>query len=69
MMEEKSYYVVNGLSPLTSMKNGLVSKEEYRGFLIGSALKYLIRFQYKEDPVNDLLKCRDYIDMLIEEFK
>lgn len=64
-MEEKHYYVVNGLSPLTAMKNGLISKDEYRGFLIGNILKYLLRYQYKNMPLGDLEKCKDYLEELI----
>ena len=64
-MNEEPYYNVNGLSPLQAMNDGLISKDEYRGFLIGSALKYLCRFQYKEDAVRDLQKCRNYVDLLI----
>ena len=62
----KDYYSVNGLSPLDVMKNGFVTKDEYRGFLIGIVLKYINRFQYKNDALNDLFKCREYIDFLIE---
>lgn len=62
----KDYYSVNGLSPLDVMKNGFVTKDEYRGFLIGNVLKYINRFQYKNDALNDLYKCREYLDFLIE---
>lgn len=64
-MIERDYYKVNGLSPLECMRNGLISSDEYRGFLLGSALKYLCRFQYKGSPVEDLVKCKSYIDELI----
>ena len=65
-MIEKDYYITNGFSPLQAMKEGLVSKQEYKGFLIGSALKYLCRYQYKKDEISDLEKCKDYIELLIE---
>ena len=68
-MEEKPYYVVNGLSPLTAMKSGLISKDEYRGFLIGNILKYLLRYQYKNMPLGDLDKCKNYLEELIRFVK
>lgn len=60
------YYTANGLSPIEAMKNGFVTKEEYRGFLIGNVLKYINRFQYKDDALSDLYKCRRYVEYLIE---
>lgn len=67
--EQPLYYGGNGLSPLDAMKKGLVSADEYRGFLMGNVLKYLVRFQYKDDPLSDLKKCRDYLDKLILLFE
>lgn len=64
-MIEKKYYRVNGFSPLDAMQKGLFSEEEYRGFLLGSALKYLCRYQYKGNPIEDLSKCKDYVELLI----
>jgi hypothetical protein len=40
---------------------------EFRGYLKGNALKYLWRYDYKGKPVEDLRKCRWYIDRLIKE--
>ena len=42
-------------------------ENEFRGYLKGNALKYLWRYDYKGKPVEDLRKCRWYIDRLIEE--
>lgn len=42
-------------------------ENEFRGYLKGNALKYLWRYDYKGKPIEDLRKCRWYIDRLIEE--
>lgn len=39
------------------------------GFLDGSAQKYLWRYQLKGVPVEDLKKCRWYIDALIKKLE
>ena len=40
---------------------------EFRGYLKGNAVKYLWRYNYKNKPVEDLRKCRWYVDRLIQE--
>ena len=42
-------------------------ENEFRGYLKGNALKYLWRYDYKGKPIEDLRKCKWYIDRLIEE--
>ena len=46
-MKEPDYYVGNGLSPIGAFKQGLISKEQYKGFLIGNVIKYCIRAEKK----------------------
>jgi hypothetical protein len=42
-------------------------EHEFKGYLKGNALKYLWRYDYKGKPVEDLRKCRWYIERLIKE--
>ena len=39
--------------------------EKFRGFCQGNAIKYLWRADHKNDTVEDLKKCRWYLDRLI----
>ena len=39
----------------------------FKYYLQGNILKYLWRFDYKEKPIEDLLKAKWYLDKLIEE--
>ena len=42
------------------------SKNEFYGFCMGNCLKYLLRARHKHDsPVEDLEKCRWYLERLI----
>jgi len=42
-----------------------MSPEQFKGFLIGNAYKYLNRYEYKGDPQGDLYKAATYIYALI----
>lgn len=66
-MIEPDYYNKNELSPLDAMKQGLLSKEEYKGFLKGNIIKYTIRAGEKEDDsTNDINKAITYLNYLHE---
>ena len=43
-----------------------MSEEEFRGYLKGNAVKYLWRYRYKDDEVQDLAKCIWYASKLKE---
>lgn len=64
--EEPNYYAGNGLSPIGAMKQGLMSEEEYKGFLKGNIIKYVIRAGHKDDAIKDLNKAKDYINFYLE---
>ncbi|WZY01557.1 DUF3310 domain-containing protein [Bacillus sp. FSL W7-1360] len=42
-----------------------MTAEAYEGFLAGNVIKYISRYPYK-NGVEDLRKCRVYLDKLIE---
>jgi len=44
-----------------------MSKEEFLGYLKGSAMKYLWRYQHKGRPVEDLEKCMWFLQLLKEK--
>ena len=44
----------------------MLSDEEFRGALRMNVLKYIWRYRDKGDPVGDLHKCRNYLNMLIQ---
>ena len=42
--------------------------EEYEGFLKGNILKYICRYEKKNNPIYDLQKAKYYLDLLIQEY-
>ena len=66
--QEPDYYVGDGLSPIGAFKQGLMSKEEYIGFLKGNIIKYVVRAGKKDDILKDLEKAKHYIDFYMELF-
>ena len=69
-MVEPDYYAINGLSPLKAFEQGLLSKEEYIGFLRGNVIKYTIRAGKKDnDPLMDIFKAIDYLHYLHKALK
>lgn len=59
------YYNINGLSPIEAFRNGLLSNEEYIGFLKGNIIKYSVRCTNK-NKAEDMEKCRTYAEYLRE---
>ena len=57
-------HYMSGIQPWDAMQSWM-SHEAFAGYLRGCALKYLARYQLK-GGVEDLRKCRHYVDKLIE---
>ena len=39
------------------------------GFLEGNIIKYIVRYKLKSAPVEDLMKARVYIDLLLKQYE
>ena len=37
-------------------------------YATGAAIKYLVRYKYKGQPKQDLMKAKAYIDLLLQDF-
>lgn len=46
-----------------------MTKEQFQGYLRGNCLKYLCRVGKKDDEVQELGKCKWYLEKLIESFQ
>ena len=68
-MEEPTYYAKNGFSPVSAFKQGLISKEEYIGFIKGNIIKYVVRCDKKGEGKSDLKKAENYLNLLKNEIK
>ena len=59
----KHYVLADGSDSMDALAK-ILGPEEFKGFLRGNALKYLIRYKLK-GGVEDLFKAMDYIERLI----
>ena len=58
-----AYYVLEDGSDSMDVVAKILGKEQFKGFLRGNALKYLIRYELK-GGIDDLRKALDYIERL-----
>tara|TARA_R100000306_G_scaffold62362_1_gene68938 strand:- start:739 stop:1008 length:270 start_codon:yes stop_codon:yes gene_type:complete len=45
------------------------SDKQFEGYLKGNIIKYISRYNYKEEPINDLYKAEWYLLRLIKELE
>ena len=62
--EEPVYYNSNGLSPNRAFEQGLISNEEFIGFIKGNVIKYVVRCGKKGNPIEDIDKAISYLQLL-----
>lgn len=60
-----AHYVLEDGSDSMDLIAKILGREQFKGFLRGNALKYLIRYELKSG-VDDLRKALDYIERLVE---
>ena len=61
------YMLMNGdLETIDLIRDRTTPMTGYGGYCYGNAIKYLMRWPYK-NGVEDLRKCKQYLDMMIED--
>ncbi len=60
-----AHYVLEDGSDSMDLIAKILGREQFKGFLRGNALKYLIRYELK-GGVDDLKKALDYIERLVD---
>jgi hypothetical protein len=65
-VEQPDHYNKGAIEAIEAIKASMPANE-FNGYLKGNALKYLWRYDYKGKPIEDLRKCRWYIERLIKE--
>lgn len=65
-VEKPDHYNKGAIEAIEAIKASMPANE-FNGYLKGNALKYLWRYDYKGKPIEDLRKCRWYIERLIKE--
>jgi len=62
------HYNMQNLEAIDIIKASMTD-EEFKGYLRGNILKYLIRYKHKGKPKEDLKKSSWYLNKLIEGVK
>jgi len=66
MVDEPPHYNQGDIECIDAIKASM-SKEEFKGYLKGNAIKYLWRYSYKGKAKEDLNKCVWYTNKLKEQ--
>jgi hypothetical protein len=68
MVNSPSHYASGGIECIVYLKDNL-PHDAYIGYLEGNTKKYLHRWRYKTNPLEDLKKARWYLDRMITEIE
>lgn len=63
MVNHPDHYTKGGIECIEAIQASM-TMEEFAGYLKGNVLKYLWRFESKENPSEDLAKANWYLDRL-----
>ena len=65
VVNSPDHYASGGIECIDAIEESMASYA-FHGYLKGNCQKYLWRYEAKENPIQDLQKCRWYLDKLIE---
>lgn len=65
LVNSPDHYASGGIECIDAIEESMASYA-FHGYLKGNCQKYLWRYEAKENPIQDLQKCRWYLDKLIE---
>ena len=68
-VKEPNHYQMFGTVEVIDMIKGLLTEEEFRGYLCGSVLKYRLRAGKKDNTLQDIAKALRYEQWLKEGIK
>lgn len=63
-----AHYTSGGIECIDAIKASM-TEEQFKGFLKGNIIKYLWRYELKNNPVQDLEKAQFYLNRLLKEVK
>ena len=67
-VDHPDYYNILSKETIEIIKDSMTDVE-FRGYIKGNILKYVLRYAYKGIPLKDLMKAEWYLKRLIEELK
>lgn len=63
-----AHYTSGGIECIDALKASM-GDVQFKGFLKGNIIKYLWRYELKNNPVQDLEKAQFYLNRLLKEVK
>lgn len=66
MINSPTHYTIGGIETIDVIESKL-TKEQFEGYLLGSALKYMLRLNYKGEKVKDIRKASWFTRRLEDE--
>ena len=61
-----SHYLKGKKETIDVIQDGM-TEDEYHGYLKGNVLKYVARYKFKGEPLEDLQKAQWYLNRLVKE--
>lgn len=65
-VHKPSHYQLEDGTEVKDHIRSLLGDEGFKAYAIGNAIKYIGRYADKENPIQDLQKSQEYLDMVIE---
>ena len=65
-VNSRSHYLKGRKETIDVIQDGMTD-DEYHGYLKGNVLKYVSRYKFKGEPLEDLKKAQWYLNRLIKE--
>ncbi len=66
LINNPRHYTTGGLEVIDIL-HAKMSTEEFRGFLRGNVIKYILRAPHKGHPQNDYMKAQWYLNALLAD--
>jgi len=66
---QKPFHYNQGSIETIDLIKSSVSDKEFEGYLKGNIIKYISRYPYKKEPIDDLYKAEWYLSRLIKELE
>ena len=63
-----AHYLKGKKETIEVIQDGMTD-DEYHGYLKGNVLKYVSRYKFKGEPLQDLEKAQWYLNRLVKEVK
>lgn len=68
VVNHPTHYTSGSIECIDAIKASM-GQEKFKGYLKGNIIKYIWRYELKQNPVQDLEKAQFYLNRLLKEVK